>query len=362
MLARWLPIEKPLVEIDEQIEEMKRLRESKGVEVSDRLAALEQQRDELIEKIFSNMTTWDKVLMARHPKRPYTLDYINAICSSFIELHGDRCFGDDPAIVAGLGRINGRSIVIVGHQKGRDTKERQFRNFGSAMPEGYRKAVRIMQMADRFRKPIVCLVDTPAAACLAEAEERGICEAIARSQMEMFNLRVPVVVIVIGEGGSGGAIGIAVGNRVYMLEHSIYSVIPPEGCASIIWRDSGRAGEAAAALKITAQDALSFGIIDDILPEPPGGAHRDFDTMATRLKQVILDSLTDLARLSPEELEESRYQRFRKLGVYEEVVDQAIESGGPEVPLVPLNGAEASGPPRFDNGSEIEENATTISG
>lgn len=333
MLTRWLPIEKPLVEVDDQIEELKRLRESKGVDVQERLAALKTKRQQLISDILSKMTPWDKVQMARHPMRPYCLDYINAMCSSFVELHGDRHYGDDPAMVAGLARLDGRSVVIVGHQKGRDTKERQFRNFGSAMPEGYRKSVRIMKLADRFRKPIVCLVDTPAAACLAAAEERGISEAIARSQMEMFTLQVPVVVVVIGEGGSGGAIGIAVGNRVFMLEHSIYSVIPPEGCASIIWRDAGRAADAAAALKLTAQDALGFNITDEILPEPPGGAHRDFDTMAARLKAKILKTLDELEQLTPEELEESRYQRFRKLGVYHEIVEAAIDSGRPPDPV-----------------------------
>ncbi|NCO33958.1 MAG: acetyl-CoA carboxylase carboxyltransferase subunit alpha [Armatimonadetes bacterium CG2_30_59_28] len=324
MLSRWLPIEKPLVEIEQKIEELTRLQETKEIDSSVKLSQLCKKRDRLIPEIFSKMTPWDKVLMARHPQRPYALDYINAICGSYFEMHGDRRYGDDPAIVSGLGRLDERSVAIIGHQKGRDTKERQFRNFGSAMPEGYRKAVRVMQLANTFGKPIVCLVDTPAAACLTEAEERGISEAIARSQMEMFTLRVPVIVIVIGEGGSGGAIGIAVGNRVFMLEYAIYSVIPPEGCASIIWRDSSRAAEAAAALKVTAQDALRFGIADEIIPEPPGGAHRNFDTMALTLKTKIIATLDELGQLSPEELEESRYQRFRKLGVYQQTVEKAV--------------------------------------
>jgi len=318
MLSRWLPIETPLIELEQKIEELTRRQQSGEADNSARVRQLLKKRDRLITEIFSKMTPWDKVLMARHPQRPYTLDYINALCSSFFELHGDRCYGDDPAIVAGLARLEGRSVVIIGHQKGRDTKERQFRNFGSAMPEGYRKAVRVMQLADTFRKPIICLVDTPAAACLMEAEERGISEAIARSQLQMFSLRVPVIVIVIGEGGSGGAIAIAVGNRVFMLQYAIYSVIPPEGCASILWRDSAHAPEAAAALKLTAEDALRFGIADAIIPEPPGGAHRDFKTMVATIKKTILETLDELEKLSPEELEESRYQRFRKLGVWRE--------------------------------------------
>lgn len=317
MLSRFAPFEKPVLDLDEQLEALKRHQEEHKADRSEEIAALEAKRDALLQEIFSSLSPWDQVLLARHPKRPYTLDYVRALMSDFVELHGDRCFGDDPAIVAGLARLDGRSVVVVGHQKGRDTRERQFRNFGSASAEGYRKAMRLFRTAEKFGRPVICFVDTPAAACLAAAEERGISEAIAHSQMDMALLEVPIIVVVLGEGGSGGAIGIGVGNKVYMLEHAIYSVIPPEGCAAIIWRDGSRGPEAAEALKITAQDALRLGVADEIIPEPLGGAHRDPDLIASRVKEAILRALAELAPLSPAELVEARYQRFRRLGIFE---------------------------------------------
>ena len=343
MLTRVLSFEQPLVELEERIDQLRQEQTSLGKDHSAEIERLEAELQRLIEEKFADLTPWDQVLLARHPQRPYTLDYVHNICDDWLELHGDRCYGDDPALIGGLGAIEGRTVVLIGHQKGRDTKERQYRNFGSAGPEGYRKAIRMMEMADRLRKPLISLVDTPAAACLTGAEERGISEAIARAQLVMSGLSVPVVVVVIGEGGSGGAIGIAVGNRVYMLEHSIYSVIPPEGCASIIWRDSTRGPEAAAALRLTARDAVELGVADEVIPEPPGGAHRDYDTACQRVKAAILRALEELEPLTPAELVEQRYQRFRQIGRFRR---ESTPNDAP--PVEEKSGAEGRG--RTDTG------------
>lgn len=334
MLNRFLSAEQPIADLDAKIAELDRILGQESVpagelkEVRRQRDALVADRDKQLQDMFASLSRWDKVLLARHPHRPYTLDYISEMCDVFDELHGDRAFGDDPAMVGGVGRIEGRSVVIVGQQKGRNVAERQQRNFGYAGPEGYRKALRLMKLADKFGKPIITLVDTPGAACLQTAEERGISEAIARNQKEMALLGVPVIVVVIGEGGSGGAIGIAVGNKVLMLEHSMYSVIQPEACASIIWRDSTRGPEAAEALKLTAQDAVELGIADAIIPEPLGGAHRDFREMARRVKTTVLAALDEFADWSREALLAHRYRRFRNLGVFEEVAVPPAESAG----------------------------------
>jgi acetyl-CoA carboxylase carboxyl transferase subunit alpha len=314
MLSRWLPFEKPLVEIEEQMDELKRLAARENLDLSDQIARLEERKHHLMEQIFQELTPWEKVQMARHPKRPYTLDYIGALCSEWVELHGDRAYGDDGAIVAGFGRFNGRAVAIVGNQKGRDTKERQERNFGYASPEGLRKAQRVMQLAARYGRPIITFVDTPGAACTPAAEERGISEAIAKNQLLMSQFRVPIISVITGEGASGGAIALAVGNRVLMLEHAYYSVITPEGCASILYKDTSRAPDSAEALKITAQDALRMRIIEEIVPEPLGGAHRNFGKMCMELGDALDRHLSELSRLSGEQLVEQRYQRFRKLG------------------------------------------------
>jgi acetyl-CoA carboxylase carboxyl transferase subunit alpha len=314
MLSRWLPFEKPLVEIEEQMDELKRLAARENLDLSDQIARLEERKRHLMEQIFQDLTPWEKVQMARHPKRPYTLDYIGALCSEWVELHGDRAYGDDGAIVAGFGRFNGRAVAIVGNQKGHDTKERQERNFGYASPEGLRKAQRVMQLAARYGRPIITLVDTPGAACTPAAEERGISEAIARNQLLMSQFRVPIVSVITGEGASGGAIALAVGNRVLMLEHAYYSVITPEGCASILYKDTSRAPDSAEALKITAQDALRMKIIEEIVPEPLGGAHRNFGKICMSLGDALDRHLNELSRLSGDQLVEQRYQRFRKLG------------------------------------------------
>lgn len=319
--SRWLPFEKPLQELEERIQELERFTTARGIDKSAEIARLKERRDRLCEQIFANLSPWDKVLMARHPARPYTLDYIRLIFEDFIELHGDRRFGDDPAIVAGLALLDGRPVAVVGHQKGRDLKERQLRNFGSARPEGYRKALRVMQLAEKFGRPVISFIDTPAAESRLEAEERGICESIARNLSEMSALRVPIAVVVIGEGGSGGAIGIGVGDWVMMLEHAIYSVIPPEGCAAILdafGRDSSRAPEAAQALRLSAQDALEFGIADEVIAEPLGGAHRDPALTAQRIKRSMQRALQQFSALDPDELVQRRYAKFRALGRFAE--------------------------------------------
>ncbi|MDH7480953.1 MAG: acetyl-CoA carboxylase carboxyltransferase subunit alpha [Armatimonadota bacterium] len=316
MAFNVLDFEKPLAELDANIAELKRISEIEGVDRSKEIAELEEHRERLAQQIFSNLTPWDKTLIARHPNRPYTLDYVRAIFDEFVELHGDRLFADDNAIVGGIAFWDGKPIFVVGHQKGRDLKERQFRNFGSAKPEGYRKALRLMKMAEKFGHPIIAFVDTPAADCSVGSEERGIAEAIARNMMEMAMLRTPIIVIVIGEGGSGGAIGLGVGNRVLMMEHAIYSVIPPEGCAAIIWRDPAKGPEAAEALKLTAQHALEFGLIDEIIPEPLGGAHRNYEAATLAVREAIIRNLELLEKYTPDELPAQRYDKFRKMGIF----------------------------------------------
>jgi acetyl-CoA carboxylase carboxyl transferase subunit alpha len=309
-----LDFEKPIEELEAQIEEIKRLTVEEGTDRSKEIAALEERRDKVMRKVFSKLTPWDKTLLARHPKRPYTLDFVRLMFDDYVELHGDRLFVDDKAMVGGIGVMGEHQVVFVGQQKGRDLKERRYRNFGSAKPEGYRKALRLMKLAEKFGRPIICFVDTPAADCSVGAEERGISEAIARNLLEMSLLTVPVIVAVLGEGGSGGAIGIGVGNRVLMLEHAIYSVIPPEGCAAILWRDPARGPDAAAVLKITSQDALELGVIDEIVPEPLGGAHRNIEAAAANLKEAILRHLAELVSVPGAELAAQRYEKFRRMG------------------------------------------------
>jgi len=315
--SRWLPFEKPLQEIEEQISQLEAYTALHGIDRSEKITELRERHAVLSRQIFSNLSAWDKTQMARHQNRPQTLDYVKCLCDDFIELHGDRRFGDDPAIVAGVARISGQTVAIIGHQKGRDVKERQLRNFGYSRPEGYRKAMRVMKLAEQMHVPVLSFVDTPAAEARLEAEERGISEAIASCMALMSQLRTPIFVTIIGEGGSGGAIGIAVGDHVAMLEHSIYSVIPPEGCASILdtfGRDGSRGFEAAEALKLTAQDNLRLGIIEEIIAEPLGGAQRDMVHTADAIKQAFLRKMPELQQLSLDELLERRYEKFRRIG------------------------------------------------
>jgi len=306
--------EEPLVELRRQIEELESYPDGagRGRELARLRARLRKETDE----VFRRLTPWQTALVARHADRPFTLDYIQALMGDFVEIHGDRAYGDDPAIVAGLADFRGRPVVVVGHQKGRSTKERILRNFGQPRPEGYRKALRAMQLAERFRLPVLSFVDTPGAYPGIEAEERGQAEAIARNLLEMSGLRVPIVVTVTGEGGSGGALGIGIGNRVLMLEHAVYSVISPEGCAAILWKDQGRKEEAAAAMRITAPDLLRLGVIDAIVPEPPGGAHADPQEAAARVGEAIAKALRELGRHDPDRLVAERRKRFRALGSF----------------------------------------------
>jgi acetyl-CoA carboxylase carboxyl transferase subunit alpha len=278
------------------------------------IESLQKRAEEIRAELYANLTPWQRVLVARHPNRPGTLDYVERLFTGFDELHGDRRFADDHAIVCGFALYRDRPVAVVGHQKGRDTKQKIFRNFGYARPEGYRKALRVMQLAQKFRRPIVVFIDTPAAYPGIESEERGVAEAIAYNLREMSMIEVPIVVIVCGEGGSGGALGIAIGDRVMMQEHSVYSVIPPEGCAAILWRDANRKVDAAAALKITAPDLLALGIIDGIIPEPPGGAHTDHDRATALVDQALAQTLEDVETLSIDDRLARRYEKFRRMG------------------------------------------------
>jgi acetyl-CoA carboxylase carboxyl transferase subunit alpha len=313
-----LDFEKPIVELEQKIADMRALAQNSGVHVEDAIDALEERLVRLKEETFSNLTRWQRVQLSRHPERPYTLDYIYDITDEFIEIHGDRQMGDDKAMVGGFGMVNGESILFVGQQKGRNTKLRQIRNFGMANPEGYRKALRLFKLAEKFNKPIVTLIDTPGAFPGLEAEARGQAEAIARNLRDMMMLRVPVICVVIGEGASGGALGIAIGDRVLMLENTWYSVISPESCSSILWRSWDFKEQAAEALRLTAGDMKGFGLVDDIVPEPLGGAHRDPKGMAMQLKEVILGHIRALRALPAEEMIRQRIEKFCAMGVYQE--------------------------------------------
>ncbi len=323
MIRYYLEFERPIEELELKIEELKRVSDGKDIDILGEIKKLEKKVKDLRSEIFSSLTPWQKTLMARHPDRPYTLDYISLLTTDFIELHGDRRFSDDPAIVAGIAKLNDVPVAIVGHQKGRGTKERIYRNFGQPHPEGYRKSLRVMKLAEKFRRPVITFIDTPGAYPGIGAEERGQAEAIASNLMEMSRIRTPVISIVIGEGGSGGALALSVADRLYMLEHSCYSVISPEGCAAILWKKNGDLGtddfsRAANALKLTAQDLLNFKIIDGIIPEPHGGAHRDPEGTATNMSEYIKTALEELRTKAPGKLLEERYKRFRKMGSFTE--------------------------------------------
>lgn len=313
-----LEFERPLVELEKRIAELKSYAVIYDQEVSEEIAKLEEKAQKLSGEIYSKLTRWQRVQLARHPQRPYSLDYIERITNYFLELHGDRAFGDDPAIVAGLAEIDDEPVVIIGQQKGRTTKEKLYRNFGSPHPEGYRKALRVMKLGAKFKRPIISLIDTPGAYPGIGAEERGQAEAIARNLFEMSHLPVPILVIVIGEGASGGALGIGVGDRLLMMENSWYSVISPEGCAAILWRDSAKANLAAEAMRVTSADLLEMKILDAIIPEPPGGAHRNVDKAAEILKETILRELKELKQIPIDELIRNRVEKFGRMGFYTE--------------------------------------------
>jgi acetyl-CoA carboxylase carboxyl transferase subunit alpha len=321
----YLEFEKPLEELETKIDELKRLSDGKDIDIASEIKKLEKKAKERRSEIFSNLSAWQKTMIARHPDRPYTLDYISLIAKDFIELHGDRRFADDPAVVGGFGRIQDATFMIIGHQKGRGTKERISRNFGQPHPEGYRKTLRLMKLAERFRRPVLTFIDTPGAFPGIGAEERGQAEAIATNLMEMSRLKTPLISVVIGEGGSGGAIALGASDRIYMLEHSVYSVISPEGCAAILWKKGGEIGQeefsrAAEALKLTASDLLKFKVIDEVIPEPLGGAHRDPGFTAGKIEETVMKALEEVKTKTVSKLVEERYRRLRKIGIFEESV------------------------------------------
>ncbi len=313
-----LEFEKPILELENRIAELRASEDSVAARAE--IARLEERLARQQQRVYSSLTAWQRTQIARHPKRPHTLDLVNVLLEDWVELHGDRVFGDDKAIVGGLALFEGEPVVVIGHQKGRDTRENIARNFGMPHPEGYRKALRLMQLAARFAKPVITFIDTPGAYPGLGAEERGQAEAIARNLREMAGLPTPVICVVTGEGGSGGALALGVGNRVLMLEYAIYSVISPEGCAAILWGEAGKAPEAAEIMRVTAPDLLKLGVIDAIVPEPVGGAHRNWDAAAASLRAVLREQLWELRSKSEAELIEERQEKFRRIGVFEEMV------------------------------------------
>ncbi|MDU5143467.1 MAG: acetyl-CoA carboxylase carboxyl transferase subunit alpha [Paenibacillus dendritiformis] len=317
-MAGELPFEQPLVELKKKIDELKRFGEEKNIDFTEEIARLEQRYAKLAEDIYTTISPSQKMHLARHHQRQTALDFIQHIFTDFIELHGDRLFGDDLAIVGGLARLNGIPVTVIGHQRGKDTKDNIARFFGSPHPEGFRKALRLMQQADKFNRPIITFIDTKGAYPGNTAEERGQSEAIARNLRDMMLLRVPVICVVIGEGGSGGALALGVGNRVLMLENAIYSAISPNGAASILWKDASKADQAAEAMKITADDLKEMDVIEEIIPEPRGGAHKDVEAASAEVKEALVRHLSELLEMSADELREDRYEKFRRIGVFEE--------------------------------------------
>ncbi|MCF8007899.1 MAG: acetyl-CoA carboxylase carboxyl transferase subunit alpha [Methylovulum sp.] len=318
MDLKFLDFEQPIAELEAKIQELRNVEFDNKINISDAIKQLEERSQALTETIFSELTDWQISQLSRHPGRPYTLDYIDLIFTDFHELHGDRAFADDPAIITGLARLNEQPVLIIGHQKGRDTKEKIYRNFGMPRPEGYRKALRVMKMAERFKLPIICLIDTPGAYPGIGAEERGQSEAIAKNLFEMAQLKTPIICTIIGEGGSGGALAIGVGDRLIMLEYSTYSVISPEGCASILWKSADKAQLAAEAMGITSDRIREQGFLDEVVREPLGGGHRDFKIIAENLKETLVRHLTELKQESIDTILEARYQRIMNFGVYSE--------------------------------------------
>ncbi|MBN6188009.1 acetyl-CoA carboxylase carboxyltransferase subunit alpha [Aneurinibacillus sp. BA2021] len=315
-MAGELSFEKPLLELNAKIAELRKFTEEKDIDFTDEIVKLEAKAKSLAQEIYGNLTPWQRVQLARHPERPTTLDLINALCTDFIELHGDRLYGDDAAIVAGIAKFNGQPVTVIGHQKGRDTKENIARNFGMPHPEGYRKALRLMQQADKFNRPIICFINTTGAYPGKAAEERGQSEAIARNLREMASFGVPILCVVVGEGGSGGALALGVGNRLLMLENAFYSVISPEGAAALLWKDASQAQRAAETMKITAQDLYELGVVDEIVPEPIGGAHRHLAETAASLRTALTAHLSELSTMGRDELIADRYEKYKSIGRY----------------------------------------------
>jgi acetyl-CoA carboxylase carboxyl transferase subunit alpha len=312
-----LPFEEPVIELETKLKELEAFSQEQDIDVSHEIKNMQQKIEETRNNIYANLSAWQKVQVARHPNRPYTMDYINTMTTDFIEVHGDRIHRDDRAIVGGFAKIDGRKVMIMGSQKGRDTKSNVECNFGCAHPEGYRKALRLMKLADKFGVPIISLIDTKGAYAGLESEERHIAEAIAVNLRESFNIKVPIICVIIGEGGSGGALGIGIGNRILILEHAYYSVISPEGCAAILWKDRAYSDKAAEALKITGPDLLKLKLADEIIPEPKGGAHTDHKAAAANIKAALNKQLEELCAKSAEEIRQDRYDKFRVMGEFE---------------------------------------------
>ncbi|TLS39135.1 acetyl-CoA carboxylase carboxyl transferase subunit alpha [Pseudalkalibacillus caeni] len=320
-MSNRLEFERPVKDLEEKIAELKTFMKDKGIDLSDEVNRLEERLETIEKEIYGNMSAWNRVQLARHPQRPTTLDYIDILFTDFLECHGDRLYGDDEAIVSGIAKFHGTPVTVIGHQRGKDTKENLRRNFGMPHPEGYRKAIRLMKQAEKFNRPVICLLDTKGAFPGKSAEERGQSEAIARNLIEMAGLTVPIICVVIGEGASGGALAIGVGNHVHMLENSWYSVISPEGAAALLWKDASLAQQAADTMKITARDLKEMDIIDKIIPEPQGGAHRDIKQQAKNIEEVIKNSIDELTNLSKSELVQQRYEKYKKMGQFTFVND-----------------------------------------
>ncbi len=318
MVGQYLDFERPIIELEHKLDQLKTSEDYGSSGISKEITKLEKKISRIKKEIFSNLSRWQITLLARHPSRPYMLDYVKIIFKKFIEIHGDRTFMDDSSIISGFAELDGRKVMIIGQQKGRTTKEKLYRNFGMPHPEGYRKAIRVMQLAEKFNLPIITFVDTPGAYPGIGAEERGQAEAIARNLIIMAGLKVPVIITVIGEGGSGGALALGIGDTVLMMEYSIYSVISPEGCASILWKDATKGEVAADIMKITSPDQLGFGVVDKIIPEPEGGAHRDHERAAAILKEHLIEAYDELKDLTVDDLLERRYEKFRKIGEFKE--------------------------------------------
>ncbi|HTP05519.1 MAG TPA: acetyl-CoA carboxylase carboxyltransferase subunit alpha [Nitrospirota bacterium] len=319
MPPEYLDFEKPIADLEKKIEELTLFTSSGSIDLEEEILKLHKKSDQLRAEIYSKLTPWQKAQISRHPNRPYTLDYIEAMLTDFMEMHGDRSFADDPAIVCGMARLDGMPVTVIGHQKGRTTKEKIQRNFGMPNPEGYRKALRVMRFAEKFKKPLITFIDTPGAYPGIGAEERGQGESIARNLFVMSGLKIPIVTVVIGEGGSGGALALGIADRVLMLEHSTYSVISPEGCAAILWNNGSKANEAADLLKITAQDLFQIKVIDEVVEEPVGGAHRDPRRAAELLKEAVTRNLAEIRNMQPDELVRLRYEKFRTLGTFDQI-------------------------------------------
>jgi acetyl-CoA carboxylase carboxyl transferase subunit alpha len=350
----YYDFEKPIIELEKKIDELQKFSEKEKIDVSLEIQNLEEKLKELKKDIYTNLSSWQRLQIARHPSRPYSADYIKKLFTRFVEIHGDRRFSEDRAMLAGIGYFEDIKVAFIGHDKGRETADKLKRNFGCAHPEGYRKALRLMKMAEKFKLPIISFIDTPGAYPGIGAEERGQAEAIAVNIREMFSLTVPIIIMIIGEGGSGGALGIGVGDRVYILQNAYYSVISPEGCAAILWRDRIRANLACEALKIMPQDLLKLGIVDEIVPEPVGGAHRNFDVTAANIRLQLIKGLNELKNIPSDELLHIRYEKFRQMGIYSTASKKYKKEEAQEISTPEIQASEEKKPDALQIESDAE--------